>query len=307
MAISNINGATKEEMIQMLSEVNITPEPTLSAMREQARIYNKSLKQSSSDSPQQNEGNSDNASQTTNIVNNYYQSINTNTSVHSWGIKFSGSSDVRDFIQRVEELSRCRHIELSSVVTSFADLLEGKALSWYRTIYKDSLSWPDLRNLLVARFDRCINQTEALKALFAMKQKFNQSVVDYVDEIKLANLRLDVHLTEEQLVDLVSDSLLPKYALAIAYFAEKDLSSLVNVCRRFEKHSVDKPLPHFTSPQATSSSSTHSSSSNSRKTLNCFYCKAQGHTKPFCRKWKFDSQKNYDKRRDDPARTNPKN
>lgn len=343
MAISDINGLTKEEMIQVLTERNIVPEGTLASMREQARSFNKSLKEGDSSdnniggdnsgSTQNNttgNNNVTNFEKPTTVTNNYYQSvISSSSSVHSWGLKFSGSSDVRDFILRIEEISRSRNVELSSVVTSFSDLLEGRALAWYRTIFDDSLTWPILKKLLIARFDVCSNQTEALKALFAMKQKFNQAIVEYVEDIQLANLRLDVPLSEEQLVDLVCDSLQPKYALAIAYFSEKSLSALVSVCTKFDKLSVDKPVPHFNAsprpnfpkpsysnrahypqpscpPQAQGSytprgsfnqasfsprASSSNSSFNSKKTFSCFYCKEQGHTKKYCEKWKKDSFK----------------
>lgn len=334
MAISDINGATKEEMIKLLTDRDIVPEATLSSMREQARTFNKILKEGGSSNINTGDDNTVGSEKTTTIINNYYQSAipstSSSSSVHSWGLKFSGSSDVRDFILRIEELSRCRKVELSSVVTSFSDLLEGRALSWFRTIFDDSLSWSTLKKLLISRFDVCTNQTEALKALFAMKQKFNQPIVEYVEDVQLANLRLDVPLSEEQLVDLVCDSLQPKYALAIAYFSEKSLSTLVSVCSKFEKLSVDKPAPHFNSSprgtfQKTSYSnrvhysqpptqvqgsysprptyneasfspraSSSSSSFNNKKAFNCFYCKEQGHTKQFCQKLKRDSLKHND-------------
>lgn len=277
MAISDINGLSKEEMIKVLTERNIVPEGTLSSMREQARSFNKNLKEgdtsdiniggdNSGSTQNTTTGNNNitNFEKPTTVTNNYYQSVITSSSsVHSWGLKFSGSTDVRDFILRIEEISRSRNVELSSVVTSFSDLLEGRALAWYRTIFDDSLTWSTLKKILIARFDVCTNQTEALKALFAMKQKFSQAIVEYVEDVQLANLRLDVPLSEEQLVDLVCDSLQPKYALAIAYFSEKSLSALVSVCTKFDKLSVDKPVPHFNaSPKPNFSKSSYSSYSN---------------------------------------------
>lgn len=329
MAISDVNGATKEEMIKLLTDRGIVPETTLASMREQARSFNKTLKDGGASNMNVGDDSMVSPENTGTIINNYYQSVNPSTSssssVHSWGLKFSGSSDVRDFILRIEELSRCRKVELSSVVTSFPDLLEGRALSWFRTIFNDSLSWSILKNLLISRFDVCTNQTEALKTLFAMKQKSNQAIVEYVEDVQLANLRLDVPLSEEQLVDLVCDSLQPKYAVAIAYFSEKNLSALVRVCSKFDKLSVDKPVSHFNQssrvsfpktsyshrghdsqqsypPQAQGSYSHRATynqasfsprtSSDNKKSFNCFYCKEQGHTKQFCQKWKRDSLKN---------------
>lgn len=327
MAIPNINGATKEELTKILEGVNVVPDPTLAAMRDQARAYNRKFKQTTDATSDHEDVDNQVSNKTTNIVNNYYTNNVQSPTIHNWGVKFSGSSDIRDFVLRVEELARCRRIELSFVVTAFPDLLEGRALSWFRTIFKETLTWPELKGLLLQRFDKNANQTEALKALLTMKQQYNQSVVDYVEDVQLANLRLNLPLPEDQITDLVCNSLLPKYAVVIAYFDDKNIESLVNVCKRFErsltlsdgsdskandfkKTTSFKPYRQNNSSSTSTATSTLTSSTSTpfnKSKFRCSFCNAQGHTKPFCRKWKSESQRNSDKRRDDSARTNPKN
>lgn len=155
-----------------------------------------------------------------------------------------------------------------------------------------------------------------------MKQKYNQTVVDYVEDVQLANMRLNVPLPEEQIVDLVCNSLLPKYAIVIAYFDDKNIESLVNVCKRFERSlpltdSMDskanyfKKKPPFYNSQPAASSTSHTSTSHTpssspltsshsppfnKNKVRCTFCNTPGHTWNFCRKRKFQYQQNQNNR-----------
>ncbi|RVE39953.1 hypothetical protein evm_015397 [Chilo suppressalis] len=73
--------------------------------------------------------------------------------LNSFNLKYDGSTCVRNFIERLEEIRHAREIPQSRMLTAFSDLLEDSALIWYRSNKDNFNSYSDLLINLREDFD----------------------------------------------------------------------------------------------------------------------------------------------------------
>lgn len=81
--------------------------------------------------------------------------------VHKWGIKFSGKEGTlspMDFINRISDYQLSKHVTDEELFSSFSDLLEGHAYTWFRSLrnlgVKAPCTWVDLKGKLLQDFEK---------------------------------------------------------------------------------------------------------------------------------------------------------
>lgn len=214
--IPNINNASKEDLIRELSSRSLEPTTTSHALRSQARAYNKALKMPTISEKDMDSSDSDSESRTVNnptIIKQtkiiYRESPSTN--FDNWKLKFNGKSNVREFLLLLKEKCRTRNISQENLVRVFPELLDGLALIWFRSIYREDLEWEELSRLLIKQFEPNDLQTDLKIKLFNMRQPKDMSVLEFTLNMRALNNMLDAKLPENELLKLAKKALSPKY------------------------------------------------------------------------------------------------
>lgn len=214
--IANINNASKEELITELTLRHIVPKSSFEELRKQARDFNKSHKETTSkdggyekldtDSEGEMQGKHTIIKKTTIIYKEP-----TVTNVDNWKLRFDGKSNVREFLLLLNEKCRTRNISHENLLRVFPELLDGLALLWYRSIYREDLEWEELSHLLIKQFEPNDLQTDLKIKLFNMRQPKDMSVLEFTLNMKALNNMLDAKLPENELLKLAKKALSPKY------------------------------------------------------------------------------------------------
>lgn len=139
------------------------------------------------------------------------------------GILFEGKSCVREFIVQVEDYFLYRNFDECVLVGAFSELLSGTAAKWFRANRFFISSWLDLKVALLKRFDRCDFDYFLEHDLRTRKQKYNESLPDFITEILDMSNRLSIPLSETTLISVIKHNMLPIYT---PYILGKDISSL---------------------------------------------------------------------------------
>lgn len=94
--------------------------------------------------------------------------------VYKWGLTSDGTTSVKAFLERVNELAISRGVSEDQLFYSGFDLFQGAALSWYRANRDSFLSWSDLvealkRDFLPLFYDESL--LEQIKVRFQGRQE----------------------------------------------------------------------------------------------------------------------------------------
>lgn len=139
------------------------------------------------------------------------------------GILFEGKTCVREFIVQVEDYFLYRNFDESVLVGAFSELLSGTAAKWFRANRFFIGSWLDLKVALLKRFDKCDFDYFLEHDLRTRKQKYNESLPDFITEILDMSNRLSNPLLESTLINIIKHNMLPIYT---PYILGKDIISL---------------------------------------------------------------------------------
>lgn len=154
--------------------------------------------------------------------------------VSSLNLKYNGTTCVRAFLQRLEELCTSRDISEERLFGSAAEIFDGEVLCWYRGVKSELHDWSDLKQSLIDEFlpydfDRRLMQEIRLRT-----QGPHENIVTYVAIMQNLFSRLSYTVSEGEMFDTVFQNVRPEYTLPLATTEITTLKRLKQLCRMLE-------------------------------------------------------------------------
>jgi len=117
---------------------------------------------------------------------------------------------------------------------------------------------------------------------FGAKQKIDESVGDFEHRLSKLRKRADLKIDNERMVEIFISGLLPQLRVSCAQFRHANYDEVVLAAK---DHEQILPSPEEVEINAINSRFEAGKTEKYSKPV-CFYCKAEGHTKTDCKKWK---------------------
>lgn len=161
------------------------------------------------------------------------------SSVFKWGIKFNGETSeesVAELLQRLEELRSSRGVSKDELYRAVTDLLEGPALSWYRSVRNSITSWDDFLIKLKAEFQPIDYENDLWNEIFHRVQGPDEKVGTYFSSMINLFSRLSTSTTESQRLNVIRRNLAPYYLNHLGTSALNTVDELSVACKRLEEN-----------------------------------------------------------------------
>lgn len=228
--------------------------------------------------------------------------------LNSLNLKYRGDSCARTFITRLEELRVARRIPESVVLRGLPEILEGPALSWFRSNHSDFASYRDVLNSLREDFDIPDLDYKLLQEIRARTQGRDETIVVFVSIVLGMFERLNTNIPEAEKLDILMRNIRPEYSKELALQDITSIRQLKTLCKRIElakvkadnfrepttsmakdtsSSIVNKPYQkgkfHFSRSPSTSKNFVSAVAQSTSKQA-CFRCGLSNHTTRTCQK-----------------------
>lgn len=154
--------------------------------------------------------------------------------INSLNLKYKGDTCVRIFLTRLEELRVARRIPEKQIYHGFPEILDGPALSWFRSNRANLLSYLDVVKALKEDFDIPDLDYLLLQEIRARTQAKNETIVFYVSTVLGMFARLSQDLPEEEKLDILLRNIRPEYSKELALYDVTSIQQLKAYCKRLE-------------------------------------------------------------------------
>lgn len=159
--------------------------------------------------------------------------------VSKWNIKFSGQDDsmgLNEFLERVHELAFARGVSKSELFTAAVELLEGKALVWFRCASRSVNDWDELCMRMKEEFLPSDYSERLWEQIKKRTQGENESVGLYLAVMDNLFNRLNSHVSETVRLRTICRNLLPYYQKQLALIEITTESQLRQLCKKIENN-----------------------------------------------------------------------
>lgn len=190
-------------------------------------------------------------------------------SLAKWGINFSGKECVREFFILVDENKEARDIPGSYIVRRFHELLSGSALKYFRSIRRESLTYTDLKKSFFRTFGLSNYDFLIERELRNKKQTLDESVQQFVIDVRDLNNKLTCPIPELALLDVIKYNLHPRYSPCLSTNLISNLDDLVRIGANFD--TFNQPGNPVIAPLV-----------NADPSLVCVKCNQMGHSYRLC-------------------------
>lgn len=156
----------------------------------------------------------------------YYPYILKN-GLHSWDLKYDGSTGIERFIAKVDILRKANHLSWEIVVSHFHCLIKSPADRWYwNWVYSKqrdnvTITWPMLHDALINHFGSVETDEDISRLLDDKRQKPNESFYDYFEDFMTIHERMKTRKSEQTLISIIKRNLSNKL-FAVAYGIQAD-------------------------------------------------------------------------------------
>lgn len=194
-----------------------------------------------------------------------------------WKIDFDGSSDglpIERFLFRVEHLARTHRVTENELKDQFGVLLKGSALNWYWCYLErnPNLTWSQLRNAIIERFQDRRTDDDIRRILDSRKQKSGETFMEFYNEILSLSLRFRNPISDADILRTL------RYNMSIGlqnHLADQEIDSISTLVRRcvaledmWKRHQFNpekfcKPIFQVHEISNNNTSQTHSNDINS--------------------------------------------
>lgn len=154
--------------------------------------------------------------------------------LHKWNLSYDGTTDVRNFIERVEELALSRNVSTVSLFSSAVELFSGIALDWYRVNRALFTSWSDIVSALKEEFELLDHERRLLAQIRATVQLQKETLGSFITRVSLLNNRLSSKLPEEEILEILQCNMLPRYIQKLSLSVIPDISTLKKLGKMIE-------------------------------------------------------------------------
>lgn len=182
-----------------------------------------------------------------------YYNNGSGSAIHKLGITYNGTTCVKAFLQRLDELCRSRGITDSRLFNSAAELFTDEALSWYRGILNEVNDWAQLKDLLLVEYLPSDYDQKLMQELLSRTQGPDESIVNYLSIMKNYFIRLSTPLSDKVMLDIVMLNIQPYYSTQLALEKTDTWAELKRKCKLVEV--ANDRARRFTNPPVVSSSS----------------------------------------------------
>lgn len=154
--------------------------------------------------------------------------------INSLNLKFKGDTCVRTFLTRLEELRVARQIPEGRIFRSFPEILDGPALSWFRSNRVNFSSYSEVTRALKDDFDIPDLDFKLLQEIRARTQAKNETIVSFVSTVLGMFERLNKEVSEADKLDILTRNIRPEYSRELALQDISSVSQLKSLCKRIE-------------------------------------------------------------------------
>lgn len=194
--------------------------------------------------------------------------------VHKWNLVYDGSTCVRSFIERVEELADSRGVSKSDLFSSAIELFTGDALNWFRVNRSIFNSWCEIVAGLKDEFELLDQDKRLVAQLRATCQTPKENLGSFITKVLLINNRLSKKLPEDEILDILQCNMLPRYIHKLSLTEISNIASLKKYGKMIEladSRSDARNHPGFqTNHHQTSSNSSNTKANNNSANNNSF-------------------------------------
>lgn len=152
----------------------------------------------------------------------------------AWQVKFSGSEDLAQFLEDLEELAAAHSVKEADLLTGVRGLLNGPALSWYRATKNRMTTWTAFKNLIKVAFSPGDNDDAILDRLRRMRQRDEETYVVYAARLEDQFRKLEEPLPEKQKIKFLMRGLHLFYSKKICEGDIQTESQLRRACAKWE-------------------------------------------------------------------------
>jgi hypothetical protein len=154
--------------------------------------------------------------------------------INTLNLKYNGNSCARLFLRRLEELRVARQISEPSIFRGFPEILDGPALSWFRSKREQFTSYTDVVTALRDDFDIPDLDFKLLQEIRSRTQARDESIVSFVSVVLGMFERLNKKVPEEERLDILTRNIRPDYSRELALQDVTSISQLTSLCKRIE-------------------------------------------------------------------------
>lgn len=148
--------------------------------------------------------------------------------------QFNGTTCVRAYLQRLEELCHSRGIPQATLFLSAVELFSGSALTWYRGVSPGLLDWSDLRARLIQEFLPLDFDDRLMTEIRNRTQGVHESALNYVSIMLNYFSRMTRNVPEDEKLRIIKTNLRPQYLAALALEPVESILDLKRKCKLLE-------------------------------------------------------------------------
>ncbi|MEI3777135.1 hypothetical protein [Pectobacterium brasiliense] len=154
--------------------------------------------------------------------------------LNSLNLRFNGTTCVRIFLERLEELRQAREIPHSRMLSAFSDLLEDSALAWFRSNKNNFLNYFDLIKQLKEDFDIPDLDYRLKNDIRQRTQAKHETIVSYLSTMQGMFSRLSSPMSNEEQLEILMHNIRPEYITELALNDIESIEQLKQLCKRLE-------------------------------------------------------------------------
>jgi hypothetical protein len=154
--------------------------------------------------------------------------------INALNLKYKGDTCVRVFLTRLEELRVARRIPEKQIYHGFPEILDGPALSWFRSNRAKLLSYQEVIEALKDDFDIPDLDYKLLQEIRARTQAKDETIVFFVSTVLGMFARLSREVSEEEKLDILLRNVRPDYSQELALYDITSIQQLKTYCKRLE-------------------------------------------------------------------------
>lgn len=158
--------------------------------------------------------------------------------IYKWNINFGGHNDpqnILDFLDKVDDLRESRGVTSEELFTSAHDLFSNEASKWLRAIKKTIFTWDELVLKLKKEFLPSDFEYQMTQQLRNRKQGVNEDISSFIMDIEFMYRRIDVNVSERDIINQILRNLNPFFASHIALDDYPNLTLLRERCKKVQE------------------------------------------------------------------------
>lgn len=190
-------------------------------------------------------------------------------------LSFDGHGCPKEFLLRLEELQPLKGYTYEQCLLALPLLLNGSALSWYRSRKQEFTSWSIFKILFLEQYTPHNHDLILEQKLRNRKQRAGESLSEFITEVVCMSSKLNKPLPESTLLELVKLNIHSDFATYLVGRTFLTLADLIRVGRDIETY-IKPNKSYYRHPKVEAIRDT---------ALTCLKCKRSGHSYRDCKKF----------------------